>query len=340
MKLSIIVPVYNVEAYISPCLESVFRQGLDEKDFEVIVVNDATPDRSMELVDSEVKVHPNIVVKEHTACKGLSEARNTGLANAKGQYVLFVDSDDLLFDGMLSYVLKEAEAADADMTVAGFVKMDDKAIAALGHGGHDERNGMVTHNGMVIQGESRREMSGREFFLSPGFNPRECYVWRTLYKRAFLADNALRFIPGIYFEDVPFTTECYLRARKCLFLDKTLYIYRQRANSIVSSMSMRKLADMNTVLACLTQMRNMMCDTDALRCRMDDTLFATFSISVWYLVHDKTLLAEKHLYIADLKRKVPDLNFCNGLKQRCVAVFFRLMPRTFIWLRASFVSKK
>ena len=176
-------------------------------------------------------------------------------------------------------------------------------------------------------------MPGKDFFLGE-FNPQQCYVWRTLYNRSFLQRNGLRFIPSIYFEDVPFTTECYLRADRCVRVRQTFYVYRQRSNSIVSSISMKKLTDFNTVLARLSQMKGELCPTEELRHRMDDTIFTTFSIAVRYLTHDKALLADRHTFVSDLRQKIGNLNCTNGLKQRLVSFLFRYIPETYIWLRS------
>ena len=105
MKLSIIVPVYNVEKYIRLCMESIFKQGLDENDYEVIIVNDGTPDKSMEMITDIIVAHQNIhVINQEN--QGLSVARNNGIAAAKGEYIQFLDSDDLLIDNSLPYLIR------------------------------------------------------------------------------------------------------------------------------------------------------------------------------------------------------------------------------------------
>ena len=95
IKLSIIVPVYNVEKYVRPCIESIFKQGLDDADFELIIVNDGTKDHSMEMIADIIQQHNNITVI-HQENQSLSVARNNGIAAAKGEYILMPDSDDLL----------------------------------------------------------------------------------------------------------------------------------------------------------------------------------------------------------------------------------------------------
>ncbi len=320
MKLSIIVPVYNVEQYIGACLESIFRQALCDDDYEVVVVNDGTPDRSMDVVSGMQATHHNILVVEQQN-QGLSAARNAGLERASGQYVLFLDSDDLLIDGTLHQLLLGGIDADADMVVGDFVKMGDAEIQNM------------TTLPSTVKTEAPVVTSGKDFFLQE-FNPQQCYVWRMLYKRQFLQNNGIRFITGICFEDVPFTTESYLRAGKCVRIRTAFYVYRQRSNSIVTSVNMKKLTDFNTVLAALCDMKPRLCTTPRLRSRMDDTIFVTFSIAVWYLTHDKVLLAERRTFIDDLHKKVPALKFTGGLKQRIVSLMFRYMPETYLWLRS------
>ena len=92
--LSIVLPVYKVEDYIRACLESIFRQGLPDSEFEVILVNDGTPDKSIDVVSDFVDLHGNVTVINQEN-QGVSCARNTGLARAKGEYVYFMDPDDM-----------------------------------------------------------------------------------------------------------------------------------------------------------------------------------------------------------------------------------------------------
>ena len=109
MELSIIIPVCNVEQYIGPCLESVYRQGLRDDTFEIIIVNDGSTDNGMEVVKGIMRHHYNIlVINQENA--GPSVSRNAGMEKATGEYVLFVDSDDLLMDNGLSLLLQKAHA--------------------------------------------------------------------------------------------------------------------------------------------------------------------------------------------------------------------------------------
>ena len=197
-QLSIIVPIYNVEKYIRPCIESIFRQGLNDEVFELILVNDATPDRSMEMITDIIDAHRNIhVIEQHH--QGLSMARNHGMARATGEYIIFVDSDDLLIENVLPYLLEKAIESKTDLIVADFLEVNDKYI-----------NKIPTNTDKAFQ---TIEKSGEELFLED-IDPHDCHVWHSLYKRDFLQQNNITFVPGIFFEDIPFTHECAIKAKK------------------------------------------------------------------------------------------------------------------------------
>lgn len=318
MKLSIIVPVYNVEQYIRPCVQSIYKQGLPNDDFELILVNDGTQDDSFEKIEDIISEHDNIIVLEQSN-QGLSAARNTGLSRAIGQYILFLDSDDLLIDNTLLKLLALTNNCQVDLLIAGFVKLDN--------------NGIDSFRNIESSVYASEQKSASEIFLKD-FNPQQCYVWRTIYRKAFLDDNNLRFIPGIYFEDVPFTTECLLKAKSCVKTTLTFYIYRQRENSIVSSINLKKVLDFNIVLAKLWVIFKQNSYPSEIQRQLMNTIFTTFSISVWYISHNQQLLSKRQEIVADLNQKVPDLCFTNGIKQKTISFLYRVAPCFYIKLRS------
>ena len=319
MKLSIIVPIYNVEQYILECVQSVYRQALTENDFELILVNDGTQDNSFGVIKDIIHQHTNIIVVEQSN-QGLSAARNTGLLYAKGDYILFLDSDDLLIDNTIPSLLALSEKMP-DLIVAGFKKMNNDEI----------HNFMAPSQDRIIV----EEKSGEELFLRD-LNPQQCYVWRTLYKKEFLDNNNLKFIRDIFFEDVPFTTECYLKARRCVKTSQIFYIYRQRVDSIVSTLNIKKIFDFNTVLARLWEMKRLSDLSAEQEAKLMDILFVTFSISIWYVSHDNVLLKQRKDIVRDLENKIPDISFTNGLKQKIISCFYRIAPCTYIYIRGFF----
>jgi glycosyltransferase involved in cell wall biosynthesis len=106
-KLSIIIPFFNVEKYIAECLESVYNQDIPEEEYEVICVNDCSPDHSRDIVLQYQQKHPNLILIEHEENKMLGAARNTGLRAARGEYVWFIDSDDYIEKNILGKLLSK-----------------------------------------------------------------------------------------------------------------------------------------------------------------------------------------------------------------------------------------
>ena len=317
IKLSIIVPVYNVEEYIRPCVESIFKQGLDESTYEVILVNDGTKDNSFGVIEDIVNSHSNILIVEQKN-QGLSAARNTGMTKASGDYILFLDSDDLLIENTLGKLTAALSSSSPDILYAGFVKMTNEEI--------DTRK-------MVAQEECIcRETTGRKGFLED-YNARECYAWRAFYKRTFLEEKHLRFIPGIYFEDVPFTTECHLVAGKCIRTDYTFYIYRQRPGSIVSVINKKKVMDFHHVIARLWELRQKRL-TPAEDHQLMDAISTTFSIEMWFVSHTPELYADRKEILDDLKKRIPNLSFSGSLKNRIKSILFKYAPTLCVKLHA------
>ncbi len=316
--LSIIVPFHNVEDYISDCLQSILNQGLKADNYEVILVNDGSEDRSMERISNLLAENSNFHIYEQSS-QGPSIARNTALSHAQGDYILMMDADDILVDNSLPIFLQHAMTSRCDMAVANFIKLTSDSIS-----GYRPK----THQIVNIE-----QISGYDYFMRY-LNPRECYVWRTLYRREFLDQNSLRFIPNIYFEDIPFTIDCYLHAEKCLKIDMPLYIYRQHEGSIVSTVNMKKLKDLNQVMARLLEIKESQLWSVNVEQKLNDNIFATFSITIWYLTHDKTLLGRRNEYIEDLKKKKISMKFSHGMKQRMISCLYRIMPNTYIKLRS------
>ena len=113
-KISVVIPVYNVERYIGDCLDSLVHQTLGIENIQVIVVNDCTPDGSMAIVEEYSRKYPSIQVVEHEYNQGQGAARNTGLQYVKGEYITFVDSDDFISHNTYEICLEKFEKYDCD----------------------------------------------------------------------------------------------------------------------------------------------------------------------------------------------------------------------------------
>ena len=323
--LSIIVPVYNVEKYIHPCIESIFRQGLDDADFEVIIVNDGTKDRSIEMIADIMAAHSNITVI-HQENQGVSVARNNGIEAAKGKYIQFLDSDDLLIDNTLPYLLEAALTTKVDIVVADNIRMNDEQIAQFDHQSFNQEKGLI------------HEMTGRTLLLHD-LNPYYCHVWRKLYRRQFLNYYQIRFIPGICFEDIPFTHQCYVRAYRCLRIKWEYIIYRKGHESITGAITLKKAMDYGEAIACTWALsRDKYLDNDVQQ-KIRDDAFVSFSLLFYVLTTCKKFSHKEIMSVLKkTKKSIPDLRFKNSLKQRIVDVLYKWTPNTYITLRIFYAN--
>ncbi len=294
MKLSIIIPVCNVEKYIGSCLKSIYRQGLSEKDFEIIVVNDGSTDGSMQVVGDIKELHHNIsIINQENA--GPSVSRNAGMDVATGEYVLFVDSDDLLMDNGLGVLLQKAMESSADMIVADYKRMIDADI-------DKNYDSQMTSQDII-------DLSGYDYYVKV-YNPTEgSFIWRILYKRAFLNENHIRLVPGVYYEDIPFLQECYLKAKRVIGIHLLYYIYRIRPRSCTYSFTMKNALDYNTAIANswkFLKMRDLP-DEVCIQVRRNVSVFLNYAIDCIIGVFPQS--SERREIVLDLVQKVPELSY-------------------------------
>lgn len=214
MKLSVVIPVYNVEQWIARCLDSVYDQNLDEKDFEIIVVDDGTKDSSIKIVEDFAVLKTNIKII-HQENQGLSAARNAGFSHASGDYVWFLDSDDCIEPDTLAVLLEHAIEQKLDVLCFGINLMYDD--------GRKEQYNIPYEKGV---------MDGSTFITKVGMPPA---AWCALYKRDFLQRNNLMFMVGVLHEDQEFTPRAYYLAKRIEYIPTVVYNYVQRDGSIMKT---------------------------------------------------------------------------------------------------------
>jgi len=319
MDLSIIVPVYNVEQYVRTCIESIYKQGLDEDRFEVLIVNDGTKDKSMEVIEDIIEEHKNIVVINQENLS-LSVARNNGIAAAKGEYILMIDSDDLLIENSLSRLLDLALEEEVDLLVADFLEMDNEIITSS--------SSYVNQNRFEF-----KRKTGIQLFLED-LNPNQCYVWRTLYKRSFILENNLKFVPGIRYQDVPFTHEAYIKANNCIKTSWLLNIYRKnRPGASTHSFSFKKAKDFCVVIRETWKLRKTKGLPPMVVQKIKDDVYATFSTLFYHTLHTINNPLDQYEILKILNQEVPDLFFTNGRKQKIETLLFKHMPSLYLKIR-------
>ncbi|MDE7177469.1 MAG: glycosyltransferase [Lachnospiraceae bacterium] len=216
-KVSVIVPVYNVEAYLRECLESIINQTY--KELEILCINDCSTDGSLAVLKEYEQNDPRIVILENEKNGGLAYTRNTGLERATGEYVLFVDSDDTIAPDLVKSCMEVV--SECDMVCFDYEQMTaDTAIIARQYA-YKMKDGLYT---------------GEAFFKEfVGTDSTIFSAWSKLVSRKFLVENHISFYDGILYEDMLFTFQCLIKARKVYSLNRKLYRYRVRQTSIMTT---------------------------------------------------------------------------------------------------------
>lgn len=216
MKVSVIIPVYNVEKYLRRCLDSVVNQTY--KDIEVILVNDGSPDNSKEICEEYVAKYSNIqLINQKNA--GLGAARNTGLQYITGNAVTFVDSDDWLELDAIEYYVASMKKSDADIVVTQMIRKKE-------YFSNEGTNGTTIKEEVLSQ-----EQFAKKYFKIDGNNI-EYYACAKLYKREIARE--VKYPVGLFAEDVPAAFGYIIRSQKIFYSTKVTYNYFFNDNSLTA----------------------------------------------------------------------------------------------------------
>lgn len=221
VMLSIVIPIYNVEKYVHKTLESIFSQKFSQNSIEVIVVNDGTRDNSMYIVNEFSDKFDNLRIINQKN-QGLSVARNTGLKEARGKYVWFVDSDDWIEKGSLNFLVESLTQSDDEVLMYKIREYDEEGAVLLERSFNDNENEEHLSGTDVILYEKRYGID---------ITPMQQYVIR----RDFLLSNALFFVPGIYHEDKEFAPRMLIAAKRVSVIPKVIYCYLRRSSGSITT---------------------------------------------------------------------------------------------------------
>lgn len=223
MLISIIVPVYNVEKYIKECLDSLIDQTY--KNIEIIIVDDGSTDKSGKICDEYEKKNKNIKVI-HKENEGLGFARNTGLENAKGEFVTFVDSDDYVDNNFIEELYNNIIAKNVDICKSGFRRVNDSHNTSL----------IRVYDDYVYNKEETRSVFLPRMIgsLPDKKDSIEMCVWGSLYKMAYIQANKLKFPSErvIISEDLFFNIDYVEKINKACTIDYIGYNYRCNPDSL------------------------------------------------------------------------------------------------------------
>ena len=212
VKISVIVPVYGVEDYIKKCIESLVNQTF--KDFEILVVNDGTKDRSIDIIKENFKDKRIIILDKENG--GLSDARNYALPFAKGEYVLYVDSDDYVHEEILEKMYNKAKEDSSDIVCSLSYKVEKDVVTPL----------EVPYNEDL-------DVVRRYILNRPS-------AWTKLVKKEIMERKELAFLKGKIYEDVATMPALALYTDKISFINDYLYYYLIRDGSIMNQRVYKK----------------------------------------------------------------------------------------------------
>ena len=217
-KLSVIVPVYNVEKYIEQCLSSILNQ--DFEDFEVLCVNDCSTDNSLNKIKN---FHDNrIKIINNQTNKGVSFCRNLAIEKAKGDYVIFVDSDDFLSENVFNKL---------NNILSSYPDLDS---ICFDYNVFFENKNYQQH----YSGCSNYLGKSGYFIIAPeNISDFPAYIWNKVFKTKSLKNSGLKFTQGLYFQCVEFNFKFFTKMNKTYYLNETLYNYRVRNKSALTSIA-------------------------------------------------------------------------------------------------------
>lgn len=233
--LSVIIPVYNVSLYLDECLSSVVHQSL--QDIEIICINDGSTDNSLDILKKWGKKDHRIVILNQEN-KGVSTARNEGLKIAQGNYITFVDADDMVFPNIYSILIPKMQIYELDAYIFAFKTFPNEKI---------ETTGFPTN----------RILTWQELYASnPQIQSKNslCFNWRFIYKKEVLINNQLLFNKNIAIgEDMIYNIDAICHSHRIMVTDNALYIHRM--NNPTSAMTLKYKANLEKSLVQMYQIK-------------------------------------------------------------------------------------
>lgn len=218
LKLSFILPCYNVERYIADCLDSLYSQGLSEEEFEVICVNDCSTDGTRSIIVECLQKHSNLILIDHEQNLTAGGARNTGIKSANGEYIWFVDPDDIVVPNSAAIVYGMAKEKDVDVLMFNYETID-------------ETNRCIKKD---ISFPDSDILEGQDYVVKYFANhfSRLSIVWRCLFRSSFLKEKDLWYPRIKKAQDVSFLWKAVLVAKRVASVSGVYYSYRRNPHSI------------------------------------------------------------------------------------------------------------
>lgn len=226
-KLSYILPCYNVERFVVDCLDSIYAQDLSEDEFEVICVNDCSTDKTRSIIAEYAKLHANLMLIDHADnSRGCGVPRNTGLRKAEGEYICFVDADDMLLQNVMKSFCNIAQKENLDVLLYNYVKLSE--------GRYKDEATMYLDSDVLSGGDYVEKcLHGNIGKLAS--------AWAKLFKRAFLLQHSIWYTDLIMYEDSAFSWEAMICAKRVKSIHDIGYVFRKNDSSMTSGLKLKEL---------------------------------------------------------------------------------------------------
>lgn len=247
MKLSFVVPIYNVEPYLRRCVDSLLTQDLPKEEYEIILVDDGSPDNCPAICDEYANAYENIQVI-HRPNGGLSAARNSGIAIAKGEYVCFVDSDDYWEENVLGGLMEQVEREELDV-----LRFDYRNVRIRNNAYEEFEPNKQPH-----QVDRRIDVVDGITYLNERMGY-ACYAVMYIVRRELLTENEIFFTEGIHFEDTDWTPRMLLVAQWVNSTPMVVYNYLVREGSITQTGQdvAKKRKNVEDIMGIINKMREL-----------------------------------------------------------------------------------
>ena len=223
LRLSIITTLFKSAGYLDKCLDSLLDQDIDKDEYEIILVNDGSPDNSLEIARRYESENPNVRVVSYEVNRGLAGARQAGTDAAGGEYLCYVDPDDYIEKRSFRSVLTQMEEDNLDMLRFNYQMVDEDGNTLLKPS--DAR--LIDYSPEIMDGPS---------FLKKrlGYG---CFVWAYIYRTALIKDSGVKFRQGDYFDDTAWLPQIIRKAQRIDTIPDVRYYYQQRSDSLVNTKS-------------------------------------------------------------------------------------------------------
>ena len=331
-KLSIIIPIYNVEQYLRKCVDSLLAQDIPSSEYEIILVDDGGQDKCPQICDDYAAAHKNIQVV-HRENGGLSAARNSGIEVAQGEYLMFVDSDDYIKPNVLGGLMAKVEQDDLDVLRyrLQYVRIEEASPqpSSEGKGVASQYIVFNPYKSDPFKGNDYSEIPTDGVTLLNERMNTQCYAWQFILRRDLIythnthytSENNTVFTECIYFEDTDWTPRMLVRAKRVASTETVVYNYLMREGSITNAVNrskqkkvlddkMRLVGELQRQSADLASQGH---DNHWFRRMIADTVISIFGIlSVEFYQERKSYLAQlKQLNVYPIHSSLPKARLIN-----------------------------